>query len=1207
MNPSIKAKLLTGISIILLSLLSTVFFIFHQFSDSNQRFSRVVDRTAERIFLSEKIMYAVMDVSIKEKNFILENDTVLSENEEELNHAIAEVENHLLQLDKLTPGKENPLIADFKSAWKTYLQQVGKVKKMRKQNEHEEAVKLSTGQVRLSRQQAVNYLNLLIGQSKTRMEQEKVASNEDFTAVLQFTIGLIILTLLISGILSYQLIRTVSSRIRKIADDAKAIASREFSDISLTDHVLDELHPITESLNDILESFREITFSAEEVANGDYSVKIVPRSEDDHLGLALKKMKESLAKATTANIQQTWMISGLNLLNEKLSGEHSIHKITDNAICFLSEYLGANIGALYLLQSENSLELTGRYAFSPLEKAKESYSFGEGLIGQAAVKKDLMHIKDYAEEGLKISSAAIDAIPVEVIVAPFFFDEELIGVIELGKLKSFSSAELDFFKRTLNTLAININSAINREKIHALLEETQAQGEELQVQQEELRQVNEELEEQTHNLKYQQEELQVANEELEEQTTQLDFKNKQLENVRNEVEKKSREIEESSRYKSQFLANMSHELRTPLNSLLILSKDLADNKQQNLDEVQVESARIIYKSGKDLLQLINEVLDLSKIEAGKMELHVEDLSLAELRQTINRTFGPAVREKGLTLSVNIDSELPEFITTDIQRLEQVLKNLVSNAIKFTEIGCITVDMKFGPDQTLAISVNDTGIGIPEEKHAMIFEAFQQADGGTSRKYGGTGLGLSISRQLAQLLGGTIKLESNEREGTCFSLIIPAHLNKKEAVSVSPTLNRETKPIISRNENFTNFPSISDDRDKITEKDKTLLIVEDDINFAEILKKQAHEKGFKVLAASTGEDGLVLAEKHNPKAIILDLVLPGMQGRMVLNELKGNTSLRHIPVHIISSHERTLDVIREGAMEYMTKPIDKEQLEEAFLRIDNFIDKKMKSLLVIEDDEDLRKAIKILIGNSGVEYFEAESGREALRIIKETAIDCVILDLGLPDISGFELIKKLQKIKQGKVPPIIIYTGKELSQEENDELQNFAETIIIKGVKSQERLLDETALFLHRTVSELPDAKKDILVSLYDKETLFTHKKILVADDDMRNVFALSKVLREYGMEIIKAENGLKAVQALQLHEDVALVLMDIMMPVMDGIEAMKEIRTMKKFQDIPIIAITAKAMKEDRIKCIEAGANDYISKPVEIERLLSLMRVWIKK
>ena len=1205
--------MLAGISGILILLMFSVFYVIYQFSDLNQRFSKVVDLNAERIILSDDIMKELMGITIKEKNIILEKDlTVIRESENEVNLAIVRVDNYLLELESIISVEEKQLLAGFKSSWTAYIQEVKETITLSKENAREEAFKLSTGPAKLVRQQAIGILSQVIDRNKAKMERDKIASNKIYTDAFQFIIILVGLSFLTTGMLAYWLVRTVSSRIQKISDDAKRIASRELTDIKIEDQVHDELHPIAESLNDILESFREIAFSAEKVASGDYSMKITPRSEHDQLGYALKKMKESLVRTTATNQQQNWSMTGLNLLNESLRGEQSILEITEKAICFLSEYVGANIGALYLLQSENKLNLTGKYAFTPREHAKQSYSFGEGLVGQVAVKKDLLHISPYSGEDLKISSATLDMKPTDVLVVPFFFDGTLLGVIELGKLKPFSSVEIEFLMSTMELMGININSAINRERINNLLEETQAQGEELEVQQEELRQANEELEEQTQNLKYQQEELQVANEELEEQAHQLDAKNKQLEKIRVEVEQKSLQVEESSRYKSQFLANMSHELRTPLNSLLILSKDMADNKQQNLDEVQVESARIIYKSGQDLLQLINEVLDLSKIEAGKMDLNIEDLRLTELAESIHRNFGPSVQQKGLTLSVNIDPALPKFITTDIQRLEQIVKNLLSNAIKFTERGGIIVNFKELPDNQLSIDVKDTGIGIPEDKQALIFEAFQQADGTTSRKYGGTGLGLSISKQLAQLLGGSIKLVSNEQEGTCFSLIVPALIEKKEIFEVVPkNLQKRTSPgrpaqVISMKAEFENYPSIPDDRNTIANDDKTLLIVEDDLYFAEILKKQANGKGFKVLAASTGEDALLLAGKYKPKAIILDLVLPGMQGRVVLNELKRNPDLRHIPVHVISSHERTLDVIREGALEYLTKPVDKEQLEKAFMRIENFINKKMKSLLVVEDDEDLRKAIKRLIGSSDVEYFEAETGRNALEIIKTGTIDCVVLDLGLPDISGIELLKKLQQQK-GKIPPIIIYTGKELSKEESDELQDFAETIIIKGVKSEERLLDETALFLHRTVSELPEAKKDILIELYDKEAVFKGKKILIADDDMRNVFALSKVLREHGMEILKAENGQKAVEALKAHEDVSLVLMDIMMPVIDGIEAMKKIRAVEKFQNIPIVAITAKAMKEDRNKCIEAGANDYISKPVEIERLLSLMRVWIKK
>lgn len=1211
MKKSIRGKLLTGITLLLILLLSSISLLIYQFSSFNKRFSEAADLTARRIILWDAIGNEVMEISLQEKNVLLENEqAAIKAYENKINKALADVDSKLLELENTSAEEEERvLLAAFHRTWLEYIQKVEEVLRLAKQQQQQQAISLSTeGRINFVREQTLSLLNQLKAKNMVRMEQEKAAGSQNFQTVLQLTIGLIGLLLLLGSIFFLRLIYTVSGRIQKIVEDTKKIASREFSDITISDEVQDELHPLTESLNDILESFREITSSANQVASGDYTAQIIPRSENDHLGHALKKMKESLSATTATNKQQNWNSKGLNLLNEKLSGEQSIFEITGNAICFLSEYLEANIGALYLLQPGNVLQLSGRYAFTPEEQAKKSYAFGEGLVGQTAVTKDLLHIVDYAEEGLTISSAGIKTQPKEVMLAPFFFDDKLIGVVEVGKLKPFTKMETAFFTSTLDILAVNINSAINRERVRNLLDKTQTQSEELQVQQEELRQANEELEEQTHNLKYQQEELQVANEELEGQTQQLDQKNKQLEAARAEVEKKSAEVEQSSRYKSQFLANMSHELRTPLNSLLILAKDLADNKQRNLDEVQVESAHIIYKSGKDLLQLINEVLDLSKIEAGKMSLHIETHELDDLSESIYRNFGRTANKKGLTLTVTKDSALPQRISTDFQRVEQVIKNLVSNAIKFTEKGSVSVNLKMAPEDKIAIEVRDSGIGIPQEKHASIFEAFHQADGGTSRKYGGTGLGLSISRQIALLLGGKLTLESTEGEGSCFTLLIPLTATKTETSLPVERPQPTQAPVAPKREEFINYPGIADDREVISANDKTLLLIEDDLRFAEILKKQANEKGFKVLTASSGEDGLLLAEQYKPKAIILDLVLPGMQGRMVLNELKNNTDLRHIPVHVISSHERTLDLIREGAMEYLTKPIDKEQLEEALLRIENFIDKKMKSLLVIEDNEDLRKTIKRLVGGSDVNFFEAGTGGEALEIIKNEAIDCIVLDLGLPDISGFELLQKLQQQqKDGRIPPVIIYTGKELSWEENNKLQDFAETIIIKGVKSEERLLDETALFLHRTITELPDAKRDMLMELYDKEAVFNHKKVLIADDDMRNVFALSKVLREHGIEIIKAENGLKAIEALKDHEDVALILMDIMMPVMDGYEAMKKVRAMDRFQDIPIIAITAKAMKEDRLKCIEAGANDYISKPVEIERLLSLMRVWIKK
>ncbi|MFV8366472.1 response regulator [Flavobacterium sp. XS1P27] len=734
------------------------------------------------------------------------------------------------------------------------------------------------------------------------------------------------------------------------------------------------------------------------------------------------------------------------------------------------------------------------------------------------------------------------------------------------------------------------------------------QAEELQIQQEELRQLNEELEQQAQNLKQQQEELQMTNEELEEQTQSLEEKNKEVQASKNDIEKKTKQLEISSKYKSEFLANMSHELRTPLNSLLILSKDLSENRKKNLDDVQVESAEIIYKSGHDLLVLINEVLDLSKIEAGKMAINIEKVALKNFTDNLLRDFKHQAEQKGLKIVCKLAAGIPEFIHTDSQRLNQILKNLLSNAVKFTEKGSVTISIDPNTVTTLNISVTDTGIGISEDKQTAIFEAFQQAEGGTSRKYGGTGLGLSISRELAKLLEGEIKVKSNLDKGSTFSLIIPLEIHPtQESINEIPIKPISYAPRSENDINYLDYPTIKDDRDTITTDDKIVLIIEDDQNFAAILLKQANKKGFKCLSASSGEDGLLLAVKYKPQAIILDMGLPGIKGKQVLHELKENPSVRHIPVHIISANDRSLEPIREGAVEYLMKPISKDGLEEAFIRIENFVNRKIKNLLIIEDSENSRKAMKVLIGNGDVKCYEAGTGKEALELFEHNHIDCIILDIGLPDMTGFELIHKLGEVKAHNLPPIIVYTGKELTKEENNLLHKYAESIIIKGIKSEERLLDETALFLHRTISNLPKSKQMMINNLHDKEAIFHSKKILLVDDDMRNVFALSKILQERGMEVIKSEDGKNALNKLDAHTDIDLVLMDIMMPEMDGYEAMKRIRSQIKFRNLPIIALTAKAMKDDKQKCIDAGANDYITKPIDVERLLSLMRVWLSK
>ncbi len=1208
MKLSIKGKLLAGFAIILVLLITMLFFMINKFSESNDRMQNIVDVYSKKVNLSNEIMIAVLEAARHEKNIILEKD--LNQKgyfKDKIYRATETIDKKTNELEELVDDKGKVLLKEFEATWASYQPDLKNIISLAMKNEDEEASKISTDKGLKVRDEVVSQLQRLIDKNQKSMEDAKIENNASYNSSLSLIIALIIVSILIAIIISYWIIQSTTKRISVIAKEAEKIASREFSNEKLEDNTNDELKPIFNSLVSVNESFREITENANKVASGDYTVNLTPRSEKDTLGNALNKMTRSLHETTEANKKHNWLAVGQNQLNEKLSGDQSIEELANKAISFLCTYLKANIGTVYWLNDkDNTLVLSGQYAFSSSENTKEKFALNEGLIGQAALEKKQISLTDLTDEQISITSSILNTKPKHLLITPFLFEGKTVGVIEMGSITHFNETEKEFINVSMESIAISVNSAIARKQIKELLEETQVQTEELQTQQEELKQMNEELEEQAQNLTQQQEELQMSNEELEEQTQSLEERNTEVEAAKSDIEKKTKQLEISSRYKSEFLANMSHELRTPLNSLLILSKDLSENRKKNLDSVQVESAEIIYKSGHDLLVLINEVLDLSKIEAGKMSVNIESVSLSNFRNELIRNFKHHAEQKGLMLNAKLDEELPESISTDPQRLNQILKNLLSNAIKFTEKGSVSICIEPYTDSKVIISVTDTGIGIPEDKQMAIFEAFQQADGGTSRKYGGTGLGLSISRELAKLLGAEIKVSSKINEGSTFSVIIPLEIHQ-ELEHDSTTVKEPTlyKPLSVHNTKYLNYPSIEDQRDTITKDDIVVLIIEDDLKFATILLKQANNKGFKCLSAATGEDGLLLAAKYKPQAIILDMGLPGINGHQVLKELKANPSIRHIPVHIISAKERSLELIKEGAIEYLMKPVNRKDLEEAFNKIENFVRRKIKNLLIIEDSENSRNAIRILIGNGDVNCFEAATGKDAIAIYQQNHIDCMILDIGLPDMSGFDLIHKLENIKSQSMPPIIIYTGKELTKEENDELQKYAKTIIIKGIKSEERLLDETTLFLHRTISNLPKSKQLIINNLYDKETLFLTKKILLVDDDTRNVFALSKILEERGMEIIIAENGKVALEKLNMHSNIDLVLMDIMMPEMDGYDAMRQIRSQGKYKSLPVIALTAKAMKEDKQKCIDAGANDYITKPIEVERLISLMRVWL--
>ncbi|MDF2448563.1 MAG: baeS7 [Bacteroidota bacterium] len=1210
MKLTIRGKLLIGFTVILTSLILQLFFIVNKFSESNNRLNHIVTTTSKRTELSRELMVAVLQAARHEKNIILEKDSPRKYfSRDRLQEALADIDKKSSELEPLLEEDGSEILENVNQVWDSYQHDLSQIVTFAMKGEHDKAFNLSIGKGFTVRDSVINQLSRLIDISTKKMEVQKRQNEENYQSGVRLIIGLTLAIIILALLIAYWIVNTITKRISLMAVEADNIASREFSKDDMEYRSTDELKPIFDSLVNIKRSFLEVTERANSVAKGDYGVEFVPRSERDVLGNALKQMTHSLRETTAINAKHNWLSTGQNLLNEKLMGDQNIEVLSTNVISFLCNYLNANIGSVYLLdEKDQSLTIQGQYAFASNDEVKKRFYMNQGLIGQAAYEQKQICLSGIDEGRLRMTSSILDKKISHVVVTPFLFEGHTLGVVEIGKFTEFTDTEKEFMANSMESIGISIHSSLDRKQIQELLRETQMQSEELQSQQEELKQMNEELEEQSQNLLQQQEELRMTNEELEAQTQSLIVKNKEVEEAKYDIEQKTKQLEISSKYKSEFLSNMSHELRTPLNSLLILSKDLSENRKANLTEDQVESAKIIYKSGHDLLILINEVLDLSKIEAGKMSLNIDKIEIRTFIEEQVRAFKFQASEKGLDLIVKYDNELPECMVSDSQRVSQILKNLLSNAIKFTDKGSVTLHVSKVENDKIRLSVSDTGIGVDKEKHDAIFEAFQQADGGTSRKYGGTGLGLSISKELAKLLGGEIKVKSKLNEGSDFSVILPIELEDESEKNIFVT---EVKPhadaMIRQTRKYLNYPTLNDDRNAISKEDKVILVIEDDLKFADILLKQANEKGFKCLSAATGEDGLELAAKYNPCAIILDIDLPGMDGNQVLSELKANPAIRHIPVHIISVNERSMNSIKNGAIEYLMKPIEKNDLDEAFRRIESFVNRKMKNLLIIEDDANSRLAVKKLIGNGDVKCFEAGTAREAIALFKEHHFDCIVLDLGLPDMDGFTLIHTFEKLTGHKVPPVIIYTGRELTKEENYELQKCSESIIIKGVKSEERLLDETALFLHRTIRNLPDAKQKIINNLYDKEIVFQSKRILLVDDDMRNVFALTRILQDRGMEVIRAEHGKAALKELEKDSKVDLVLMDIMMPEMDGYEAMRQIRKMEQFKSLPIIALTAKAMKEDKKKCLAAGANEYITKPIDTDRLLSLMRVWLSR
>ncbi len=1027
---------------------------------------------------------------------------------------------------------------------------------------------------------------------------------------------------------------------------------------------------LTDNVNELAATLttqlRAIAEVATAVTKGDLtrSISVAALGEVAILKDNINQMIANLRETTQKNTEQDWLKTNLAKFTRMLQGQRDLETVSKLILRELAPLVGAAHGVFYIMENTDSnsyLKLLSSYAYRERKHLANRFHLGEGLVGQCALEKERILITEVPQDYIKISSGLGEATPLNDVVLPVLFEGQVTAVIELASFQRFSEIHLTFFDQLTESIAIVLNTIAASMRTEELLKQSQSLAEELQSQQNELRETNKRLEQQAQTLKAsedllkkQQEELQKTNAELEEKAELLAVQNKEVERKNNEIEQARLSLEEkaeqlalSSKYKSEFLANMSHELRTPLNSLLILARLLADNMEGNLNNKQIEYSRTIYSAGNDLLSLINDILDLAKIESGTMSIDMDQIRLSDFQEQIERTFRQVAVDKGLNFTIELEPELPSTIYTDAKRLQQILKNLLANAFKFTDRGEVSLrvfvakqgwssdqEILHHANKVIAFAVRDTGVGIAPEKQKIIFEAFQQADGTTSRKFGGTGLGLSISREITRLFGGEIKLVSQPGVGSTFTLYLPQPSREREeghgdtgtrghgdmgnldqllpaSARLSLPASSQTSPHLPLPASSATPPSlissspIIDDRDNIQPDDRTLLIVEDDIKFARILLDLVRQNEFKGIVAHGGNIGLALAQEYQPSAIILDIRLPGMDGWAVLDRLKHDANTRHIPVHVMTVEEGKQRSLQQGAIAYLQKPINSEALHQAITKIKGFVERRVRNLLVVEDDENQRLSIVELIGNSDVATTAVSTGGEALQAIQNGQFDCLVLDLGLPDMNGFELLEQIKQSPHGEALPIIVYTARELTRSEDVQLRRIAETIIVKDVRSPERLLDETALFLHRVQADLPAPKRQILEQLQNSDFQLAGKKVLIIDDDVRNIFALTSMLERYQMEILYAENGSDGIEVLQDHPDMNVVLMDVMMPEMDGYETTRRIRANPNFKSLPIIALTAKAMQGDREKCIEAGASDYITKPVDIEQLLSLLRVWL--
>jgi len=1055
-----------------------------------------------------------------------------------------------------------------------------------------------------------NYMDearILVKQVETREEEVLNTRTASMNNYATYTPILILIAACISVIITLISFTRVNSDINKRAELQKEL---EEKDADITRRI------------DIIQDV------ADKISDGNYTTRVQGQGSDGLGSVAesLNKMAESLDYSFGILSDREWMQTGIATINEHIIGEQEMRSLTQSIITIVAEYTNSQVGALYLLNDNDELQLQSGFAFERTQQ-REIIKVGEGVIGQSVASRKEIILKDIAAEDISVSYAVGQLKPKTIVAIPLFHENIVNGVIELGTIYDYSPKTIDFLKAVTTTVGTAINSALSRMRMQQLLEETQAQGEELQTQQSHLESMNAELETQAmslqaseEELKVQQEELQQANSELQERSRLLEEKNQVIVERNLDIQKKADELALSTKYKSEFLANMSHELRTPLNSILLLSRLLSENNEENLNSEQIESAKVIQSSGNGLLSLIDEILDLSKIEAGKMDIEPAYVAVSEITDDMRSLFFAMAREKNLDLQINVSSSLPATIETDKMRLEQILKNLLSNALKFTTRGSVKLNVEEVKNDARLIrfSVIDTGIGIPADKQGLVFEAFQQADGSTKRKYGGTGLGLSISRELSRLLGGDINVASMPGEGSTFSLTIPRiQAMRNETVADEPIhdayVNDDTDERTSmlhtqQKKRFT-VPEIPldviDDRHNISGNDKTILIVEDDTNFATALMNFTKRRGYKAVVSVRGDQALDMALQYKPVAILLDIQLPVLDGWEVMNALKADVRTRHIPVHTMSSLDAKRESLMSGAVDFINKPVALEQMQEIFQKLEDALNKGPRKVLIVEENPRHAKALAYFLETFDVNSRIKDNVKDSINELSVKGVDCVILDMGLPSNNAYDTLEAIKKTPGYENLPIIVFTGKSLSRAEEARIKKYADSIIVKTAHSYQRILDEVALFLH-LIEEHHDGKKP---QRHDKvgglDEVLKGKTVLVADDDVRNIFSLTKSLEQHGMKVLSATDGKEALQVLSDNPALDVVLMDMMMPEMDGYESTKRIRQIPRYKSLPVLAVTAKAMLGDREKCMQAGASDYISKPVDIDQLLSLLRVWL--